>query len=502
MLNFNRKVSSIARGNLGVKNQLDPNQELLIVGTQSNLLAYDVERNADVFFRDVPDGVNSIAVGKIASGGKQLVLTGGNCSILGFDNEGDEAFWTVTSDNVSSLAMNDLDRDGSNEIIVGSDDFEIRIFRGEEMASNITEVDKIVELSAIEGSDRFAYSLVNGSVGVYGGLSSRVWRVKTKHKPVSIMGYDVNGDGIAEIISGWSNGGFNVRNGDNGEVLFRANFKSPVASVVHADYKMDGKEEIIIITDSGEMKGYLPADAELTAIQNKQLPSLVDLDDSTGAVVSAQTEDQLMLNELQSKKLELMKELKHLENSAQESRASAEKPGALPVGTHLSYSLVPDPTQGYLGLSVSIPTEAQIVNVVAIDSDSCLFDGTDIITICNSAPTQSVVLPLRSSKYQGGSLQIQVNHNDFFWSNCLHMLTILQTHISLRSSLAALHVFEASIKVPKFAAFKMVEKSSQTPNPTSEINFAVSESINQLLQWLTNSFVLTLPLQVCLSSST
>jgi hypothetical protein len=99
------------------------------------------------------------------------------------------------------------------------------------------------------------------------------------------------------------------------------------------------------------------------------------------------------------------------------------------------------------------------------------------MTICSSSPSQNIVLPLRSGKYQSGNLH-------------------LQTHVSLRSSLAILHVFEATIKVPKFASFKMVEKGSQTQRPVSELNFTISESINQLLQWLTGSFVLTVPLQV------
>jgi Bardet-Biedl syndrome 2 protein len=370
MLNFNRKVTAIACGSIGTTRQLKAGQDLLMIGTQSNLLAYDVERNADVFFKDVPDGVNSIAVGSIGATSQPLILAGGNCSVLGFDGEGNEGFWTVTSDNVSSLTLGDVNSDGTKEIIVGSDDFEIRVFHGEEMIGNITEVDRVTQLSEVQGSNRFAYGLANGSLGVYGGLSSRIWRVKTKHKPVSVIGYDINGDGVAEIISGWSNGGFNVRNGDSGEVLFRATMNAPIASIAHADYKMDNKEEIIIITETGEMKGYCQADAELSAIYAHQLsPDInADLDDSAGAIVAKQSEDELILAELQAKKLEYVKELQRLESSAKESRESVDRPGALPAGTHLSYSLVPDPALGYLTLHVSVPTEVQIVNVIAVDT--------------------------------------------------------------------------------------------------------------------------------------
>ena len=47
-------------------------------------------------------------------------------NISGFDYEGNDPFWTVTGDNVTSLCLMDYNADGKNELIVGSEDFEIR----------------------------------------------------------------------------------------------------------------------------------------------------------------------------------------------------------------------------------------------------------------------------------------------------------------------------------------------------------------------------------------
>jgi len=120
---------------------------------------------------------------------------------IGFDGEGSESFWTVTGDNVTSLAFVDVDSDGVSELLVGSDDFEIRIFKHEELVGEITEADKVTLLTAVQGN-KFAYGLANGTVGVYNGAKARAWRVKTKNAPTAILAMDFNADGFQEIITG------------------------------------------------------------------------------------------------------------------------------------------------------------------------------------------------------------------------------------------------------------------------------------------------------------
>jgi Bardet-Biedl syndrome 2 protein len=62
------------------------------------------------------------------------------CLSQGFDARGTECFWTVTGDDVTALALCDVDEDGRPELVVGSADFEIRVFRGEESIADVTEV--------------------------------------------------------------------------------------------------------------------------------------------------------------------------------------------------------------------------------------------------------------------------------------------------------------------------------------------------------------------------
>ena len=118
----------------------------------------------DVFFKDVPEGVNFIATGTFAGLelASPLSIVGGNCSIQGFDGLGNEVFWTVTGDNVSALLLCDIDDDGVQELLVGSDDYEIRVFRKEEVVSETTESDRIVALwyaAILSTANDFSHSL-------------------------------------------------------------------------------------------------------------------------------------------------------------------------------------------------------------------------------------------------------------------------------------------------------------------------------------------------------
>jgi Bardet-Biedl syndrome 2 protein len=88
-----------------------------------------VHHNADIYYKDVPDGVNSLVIGKLGDYEDPLCIVGGNCSIQGFDKEGNEMFWTVTGDKVTALSLCDTNGDGLKELLVGSEDYEIRIFQ-------------------------------------------------------------------------------------------------------------------------------------------------------------------------------------------------------------------------------------------------------------------------------------------------------------------------------------------------------------------------------------
>ena len=91
-----------------------------------------------------------------------------------------------------------LEEDGDLELLVGSDDFEIRAFQDEETVLEMTETDVVRSLAPLYGA-RFAYAVGNGTVGVYEG-KTRIWNVKSKHS-VTVVEMKVSVAGVGSSSS-------------------------------------------------------------------------------------------------------------------------------------------------------------------------------------------------------------------------------------------------------------------------------------------------------------
>lgn len=204
-LNINKQITAVCAG------ALDPSldHDVLLVGTAADLLAYNVDNNSELFFKDLPDGASRLACGRAGSSGAPVAVVGGNCSLQGFDAAGAEVFWTVNGDNVSALELADINADGLLELLVGSEDFEIRALKDEDALWELTEADRVSALAHVQAG-RFGYALANGTVGAYDG-PARQWRVKSKYAPTALAAFDLDGDGVPELISGWSNGKVEAR---------------------------------------------------------------------------------------------------------------------------------------------------------------------------------------------------------------------------------------------------------------------------------------------------
>lgn len=252
-LNTNKDIVALESGQL---DEGTPN-ELLFIGSQTNLLAYNVEQNSDVFDCEVPDGLNCLTFGKMRGIKEPLIVAGGDCSITGFDVNAEEKFWTVTGDNARTMKFMPWTMvDDKNELVVGSDDFAIRVFKGAEMIFDINEEAKIVDIQLIK-QNVYGYALANGTYGVYYSRK-RLWKQKQSAKVTSLAGMDFTVDGQSCIAIGFDNGTIEVRKHRSGDLLCKVDLAqqstgkdNPVVKVFYCDYRMQGSKQIVAVGQDG-----------------------------------------------------------------------------------------------------------------------------------------------------------------------------------------------------------------------------------------------------------
>uniref|UniRef100_A0A8C7BAP2 Bardet-Biedl syndrome 2 protein homolog n=1 Tax=Neovison vison TaxID=452646 RepID=A0A8C7BAP2_NEOVI len=470
LLNINQAVSCLTAGALNPELGYDA----LLVGTQTNLLAYDVYNNSDLFYREVADGANAIVLGTLGDISPPLAIIGGNCALQGFDHEGNDLFWTVTGDNVHSLALCDFDGDGKKELLVGSEDFDIRVFKEDEIVAEMTETEIITSLCPMYGS-RFGYALSNGTVGVY-DKTARYWRIKSKNHAMSIHAFDLNSDGVCELITGWSNGKVDARSDRTGEVIFKDNFSSAIAGVLEGDYRMDGHTQLICCAVDGEIRGYLPGTAEMRG-------NLMDT-----------SVEQDLIRELSQKKQNLLLELRNYEENAKAELSSPQSEADGPRG------IIPANTKLHTALSVSLGHETQaahaelcistsndtIIRAVLIFAEGIFLGESHVVHPSIHNLSSSIRIPITPPK------DVPVD---------LH----LKTFVGYRSS-TQFHVFELTRQLPRFSMYALTSPDP-TREPLSYVNFVIAERAQRVVIWLSQNFLLpedtniqNAPFQVCFTS--
>ncbi|XP_018410898.1 PREDICTED: Bardet-Biedl syndrome 2 protein [Nanorana parkeri] len=470
LLNINQSVSCLTAG------LLDPNQscDSLIVGTQTNLLVYDVHNNSDLFYKEIADGANAVVLGSLGDVSSPLAIIGGNCALQGFDCRGNDMFWTVTGDNVRSLALCDFDGDGKKELLVGSEDFDIRVFKEDEIVAEMTETETITALCPMYSS-RFGYALSNGTVGVYDRMS-RYWRIKSKNLAMSIHAFDLNSDGVCELITGWSNGKVDARSDRTGEVIFKDNFSSSIAGVVEGDYRMDGKTQLICCSIDGEVRGYLPSSQE-----------------TSGSLMDTSVEQELV-RELSQKKQNLLLELKNYqENSKADSRTQASEPdgqmGVIPANTQLqtalSVTLGSEIQAAHVELSISTSNDT-IIRAVLIFAEGIFEGESHVVHPSTQNLTGRIRVPICPPK------DVPVD---------LH----IKAFVGYKSSVQ-FHVFELTRQLPRFSMYVLSSPAS-LPEPSSHVTFSINERVQRVVLWLNQNFLLpedtevqSAPFHICFSS--
>ena len=453
-LNINKKITAVASG------RLDPNlgRDMLLVGTAADVLAYDVEENRDVFFKEVPEGVSAMVCGRVGGHDQQpLAVVGGSCNITGYDAEGEERFWTVTGDNVRAMALADVTGDGSNELLVGSDDYEIRVFANDNAISEVTEAEKVVGLAHLSGS-RFGYALENGTVGVYEGKKRR-WRIKSKNRVTAFSAFDLTGDGRMEICVGWSNGKLEVRNEETGEVVYKDTFKSPISALLRADYRQDGGgDDMICCSLEGEVRGYKTQGALGGAGALKD-------DEFMDENVKEET-----LVELNQKRQDLLAELKGYERNTRALYSAGvggetETTGTIPKDTKVNSSLEMNPEEGCGELVLSTNNDT-VIKAAILFSEEIFEEEARFVYFPN--PQRDAKVAIKPKKDSAADVAIKVL-------------------VSSRTS-STYHVFEVEFRLPRFCMYVQLKALPQAP--ASSVQVRIAERIVKIARWIDDAFML------------
>ncbi|CAE7193575.1 bbs2 [Symbiodinium natans] len=295
---------------------------------------------------------------------------------------------------------------------------------------------------------------MHGTVGVYDKLT-RAWRVKSKHRVNCIDCFDLDNDGVPELIAGWENGKVEVRNEKTGEVMCKDYFQTPVAALVHADYRLDGRETLMCLTSEGEVRGWLPSSsgAEHTGL-------------ASGPAATEAKENE-MWRELTAQKTKLTQELASYQEQLKQYKSSGKETGQgiIPTDTKLNASLKSNRAQGTVELHL-MTSNYSVIRAVVIFAEH-LFDG-EACMLHPLPPSNNIIVQISPAK------DVQTTMN-------------IKAMTGMTVSSVQYHVFELDYIMPKFAMYHLVEEVGQWP--TGAVTFVVQERPTRIWSWLQRSFI-------------
>lgn len=505
--------------------QLNQQNDIVLVGTATNLLAYNVAENSDIFYKDIPDGVHCMIYGSLSlsqSSNKDCIVVGGNCSISAYDTEGEELFWTVTSDNVLCLELCDWDCDGINELIVGSEDNFLRMFKNEQILCEISETDSVTHLKRIDGIPScFGYALKNGSVGVYKG-ETKQWKYQSKESVTCLDCFDMSYSNSSSkkteqqtyyedptkdlaIVIGWSNGLVEVRNVNTGKLMWKSfcddSMGTAVAGIIVGDMRGAAQNQIITVSAKGTITAWILQDPnDAVTNSNNNAPSAafekkakhesrrisfmsksskrksIDMsnmnnNNSDPNKQLATKEEEMIIADLQNEKSKWKRDLENIEANWTEIKSGSHTndPGLIPTNTEIACTLTPSLQQKSLLLIMST-NNSTVIKCAIIYGDKVFKNGS--FMVMPDSPETTVKLPLKFVRDLQCNLSIKA----------------IVGHLSSKQD----HIFELSHRIPQFSSYLYVS-ISQVPHdkkPKSFVTFTISDRLNRVVLWLNQAFLL------------
>ena len=491
-LAINRRITALTAGSLSSTLSAAPCDQLL-VGGDTSLLCYDVHNNRDVFYADVKDGCRALSIGRLSNSAMSpaLCLVGGNSAVSGLDMMGLESYWTATSDTVGAIATRPAAKD-SSDLLIGTADSAIRIVSGSEVVAEVHEAAAVSQLAAVQGSC-FGFALHNGTVGVYNN-HSRVWMAKSKHTVHSLASFDLDGDGVNELVSGWSHGRLEVRAQQTGELVYKDKFAAPVAAVLSGDLRGEGTVQLIACGADGEVRGYAAIDDSAAAVAPATTavaagaavpqPAAATTSRAVSGLKAGLADDEMLdgrRKDLYDRKNDLLDQLQLYESAIKNhGKAPAKDKAAAASTAAATAASSPSATQLSVVCKPSKTAAAQLLTVTT--NNDCVVKMLVVTADGLFAPNESkAVIPPKEKQSGSISLAFKSDKN---------------VSVSLRIRVMVGHrggandcVFEFNETLPRFSNFLYCKpRDMQLPQPKGSVSFHTTERVNRVVLWLNAAF--------------
>ena len=425
-------------------------------------MCYDLQQNKTLFNKDIIEGVYCIICGMYSSFNVPLCIIGGNCSVMGIDSNGDDQFWTVLGGNTICMTLADVNNDGENELIVGTDDFAIRFYQGENLINEINENTKIIEIKSFGNSNIFSYALENGTIGVY-KESTRQWKMKEKGYVSSIIVNDFNQDRNYEILCGWSTGKIQMRDGNNGKVLLELDTGKEICKMLYDNLVVNNSKkpnDILCFTTNGEVYGYeYSMNEKFAPIQSHFIPK----------DKSVEQKDLNKYESLLQEKNDLMSKLEDLAvKESNKAKINSPKDDiVLPKDTSVNIDLQSNNENKCADLIIE-STIGTIVKMVIIISEQ-LFKGETYVKY-PSQETNKVIIQIKTKKDLNINLHIKVLVGKSYY-------------------LDDYQVFEYNKIIPKYCFYILLRDDIEYKEAIIQgITFPFNDRVDRLILWLEANF--------------
>ena len=426
-------------------------------------MCYDLNQNKTLFDRDIMEGVYCMVYGQYSSYPEPICICGGSYNIIGIDINGEDKFWTVLGGNAICLKLNDINNDGANELIVGTDDYTIRFYQNEDNINEINENTKIIEVEYIDNTV-LAYALENGTIGCYKG-NDRLWRKKEKGYVTSILVIDFNKDNYYEILCGWSTGKLQMLETSQGRILIETDLNKSIAKMFYDNILLGSSNNIynkynqlLVLTNNGEVYGF---DYSLNEriIKNK-------------FIAKDKKVLQKDLNKYESslqEKTELIKKLEDLAiKESNKSKINSPKDEiVLPKNTTVNIDLQSNNDFKCADLIIE-SSENTVIKMVIIQSEQ-IYKGETMVKYPNKE-TNKVIIQIKTKKDMNINLHIKVLVGKSYF-------------------LDDYQVFEFNKIIPKYCFYILLRDDISYKNDVVQgISFRFNERIERLILWLETFF--------------